>query len=189
MKIKEIYECIVEHQIEGIMFHEQASKMLDFLGFRGLKRWQEYRYFAEIAEMRSVNRYAINHHNMMISEGKPNDPELIPSSWYSYTRSEVDNRTKQSALKDFFSRLKSWETETKRLYCDMYREACNDGYIADAIKIKELIEEVDNELKCVERKHLEYKTVDFDLSYIMYQQCELHDKYKNKEKEINININ
>lgn len=110
-------------------------------------------------------------------------------TWYSYTRSEVDNRTKQSALKDFFSRLKSWETETKRLYCDMYREACNDGYIADAIKIKELIEEVDNELKCVERKHLEYKTVDFDLSYIMYQQCELHDKYKNKEKEINININ
>ena len=29
MQIKEIYSKIIEHQIEGIMLHEQASKMLD----------------------------------------------------------------------------------------------------------------------------------------------------------------
>ena len=189
MKIKEIYEQIIEHQIEGIMFHEQASKMLDFLGFKGLKRWQEYRYLAESAEMRSINRYVINHHNIMVQEGKPEDPELIPMSWYGYTRSEVDNRTKQAALKDFFTRLREWETETKNLYCDMYKEACSINDIADAIKIKDLIKGVDYELKCVERKYIEYKTVDFDLSYIMYQQCEMHDKYKKKEKEIGIDIN
>lgn len=184
MTIKEIYEKIIEHQISGIMFHEQASKMLDFLGFRGLKRWQEYRYFAESAEMRSINRYVINHHSMMVSEGKPKDPELIPMSWYAYKREEVDNRTKQSALKDFFSRLKEWETETKHLYCDMYKEACAENNIADAIKIKELVEGVDKELKHIDKMHLEYKTVDFDLSYIMEQQWYLKDKYKKKQKEL-----
>lgn len=189
MQIKEIFSKIIEHQISGIMLHEQASKMLDFLGFRGLKRWQEYRYICESMEMRSTNRYVINHHNIMVSEGKPTDPELIPMSWYSYTRYEVDSRTKQAALKDFFDRLKSWETETKKLYSDLYKEACNEGYIADAIKIKSLIRNVDKELKCVERKYLEYKAVEFDLSYIMYQQCEIHDKYKYKEKEIGIDMN
>jgi hypothetical protein len=184
MTIKEIYEKIMEHQIEGIMFHEQSSKMLDFLGFKGLKMWQEYRYFSESAEMKSINRYVINHHSMMIREGEPKDPELIPMSWYGYKREEVDNRTKQSALKDLFSRLKAWETETKTLYCDMYKEACDGNYIADAVKIRELICGVDKELKHIDKRHLEYKTVDFDLSYIMEQQWYLKDKYKKKQKEL-----
>lgn len=189
MQIKEIYSKIIEHQIIGIMLHEQASKMLDFLGFRGLKRWQEYQYISESMSMRSTNRYVINHHNIMVMEGKPTDPELIPMSWYNYTRYDVDTRTKQSALKDFFDKLKSWEHETKKLYSSLYKECCNEGHIADAVKIKSLIEDVDKELKCVDRKYLEYKSVEFDLSYIMYQQCEIHDKYKNKEKEIGIDIN
>lgn len=189
MQIKEIYSKIIEHQIIGIMLHEQAARMLDFLGFRGLKRWQEYRYICESMEMRSTSRYVINHHNIMVPDGNPTDPELIPMSWYSYTRYEVDSRTKQSALKDFFDKLKSWEKETKKLYSDLYKEACNEGYIADAIKIKSLIEDVDKELKYIERKYIEYKSVEFDLTYIMFEQCDIHEKYEHKEKEIGIDIN
>lgn len=189
MTIKEIYSKISEHQIEGIMLHQQASKMLDFLGFRGFKRWQEYQHLSETLNFLSLNRYAINHHNIMVQDGEPKNPNIIPISWYNYTRYEVDNSTKKSALKDFFGRWKSWEEATKKLYCDMYKECCENGFIADSIKIKCWVMDVDKELKCLERKFIEYKSVDFDLEYVMYQQKEIHDKYKNKCEKMGININ
>lgn len=48
------------------------------------------------------------------------------------------------------------------------------------MKIKEFLCDVDEELKCVQRKVLELKAIDYDLSIIVPMQDEIHDKYKEK---------
>ena len=44
------------------------------------------------------------------------------------------------------------------------------------------------ELKYLTRKMLEYKTVDYDMDYIIFQQDEMHDHFKEKTKELGIDI-
>lgn len=52
----------------------------------------------------------------------------------------------------------------------------------------ELICDVDQELKYLTRKMLEYKAVDYDMDYILFQQNELHEYFKEKTKELGVSI-
>ena len=54
--------------------------------------------------------------------------------------------------------------------------------------MRQLIEDVDQELKCVERMKLELDAVDYDLSVIVPCQTPLHEEYAAKEREIGITI-
>ena len=44
------------------------------------------------------------------------------------------------------------------------------------------------ELKYLTRKMLDHKAVDYDMNYIMFQQNEMHDHFKEKTKELGIDI-
>ena len=46
----------------------------------------------------------------------------------------------------------------------------------------------DQELKCVQRKVLELKAIDYDLSIIVPMQDEIHDKYKEKLDNMKYNF-
>ena len=60
--------------------------------------------------------------------------------------------------------------------------------MAEADKINELILDVDEEIKRLTRKMLEYRSVDYDMAYILLQQDEMHEEYRKKTKEIGIDI-
>ena len=62
------------------------------------------------------------------------------------------------------------------------------GLIADFSMVQELIEEVDKELKKAERLYIKLCAVDFNSTYIMEIQPEIHEKYKKKTKHIGIKI-
>ena len=184
----EIWSKISEHQLAGIMMHAQMADYFDFLGLMGFKREQEYHYFVESAAMRGVHRYCINHHNKLITGGHPVNPSIIPAMWNNYTRFDVDTNTRKKSIIEAFEKWKSWEKETKNFYCNMFTECTNQGYVADANKINKLIRDVDHELKCLERRIIELRAVDYDAVYIMEIQNCLHEYYKEKTKEIGVNI-
>lgn len=180
----EVFNEISKHMIKGIMFHEQMADYFDFLNFHGLKRWQEVRFFEENTELRGLHRYAINHCNKLVYDSDISNIRYIPNSWYNYTRYDVDTNTRKTAVKDAFGKWCEWEKETKALYERMFKKLTENGYISYANKVNELIKNVDNELKYLTRKMLEYKSVDYDIDYIMYQQDELHNKYEKELEEV-----
>ena len=168
--------------IKGMMFHEQMADYFDFLDLHGLKRWQEYQFISESAELRGIHRYAINHLNRLINDEKVDSTSYIPASWYNVTRQQVDASTRKQGVREAFEKWAHWEKETKELYERLFKMLTDNSKIAEANKVNDLICCVDHELKCVMRKMLEYKAVDYDMSYIMYQQEELHSKFEEKEK-------
>ena len=180
MTIEEIFGKISAHMVKGVMIHEQMSDYYDFLNLHGYKRCHEYHAKCEMKNMRHLHRYFINHFNRLIEETPIENPDVIPSSWYRYTRQEVDANTKRSAVKTGIEKWVAWEEETKDLYEKMYTEAMSIGEIAAAGKIMCYIREVDKELKWAQRTHIDLVTVDYDLGYIMGKQTYLHDKYKGK---------
>ena len=184
MTIAEIFKKISTHQIEGLMLHDQLADYFDFLNLHGYKRMHEYHYLSESISMRTTHRYYINHYNMLIEEDDVSSPSVLPSTWKLRTRYDVDIGTRKKSVLNAFEKWKTWECDTKELYEKLYSEACELCEIAAALKIKELIADVDQELKYAERMFIELKSVDFDMTYILEKQDELHEKYKNMSKKI-----
>lgn len=188
MEIREIYSKIAEHMINGMMFHEQMANYYDFLGLQGYKRCHEYHYLAETCAYRGVCRYFINHHNMLIPESRFDNESVIPDSWYNHVRSDVDVSTKKNAVKTGLTKWVEWERKTKHLYEEMYKEAMEIGEVASACKIKELIHDVDCELKKAERYWLNKEAINYDIGAIIAEQKHKHDKYKRKMEKIGVHI-
>lgn len=148
----------------------------------GYKRMHEYHMYREMKSMRKLHRYFINHFNKLIEEEIIENPDVIPSSWYRYTRQEVDTNAKRNAVKSGIERWVAWETETKDLYEKMYNELVSIGEVAAAKKVTCLIYDVDCELKWAQRKHIDLLATDYSIPYIMGQQDRLHDWYLEKMK-------
>ena len=182
MTVDEIFSELSAHMIKGLMVHDQFCDYYDFLNLAGYKRANEYRYKKEMCNYRRLHRYVINHYGKLIQEKRVDDPEVIPSSWYRYSRDEVDANTKRNAVKTGIERWVAWEKETKTLYEMAYRELLDAKQEASAIFIQKYIEDVDCELKWAERKAIELDSVDYSLAFIIGEQKRIHDKYKEKMK-------
>ena len=178
-----IFNEIVVRQIEGVMMHTDLADIFDFMGLRGFKREHEYHALLEFCEMRSVSRYAINHIEQMPNGQGAKQKDIIPSSWYGATRFDVGESDRKNKVKELYTKWHTWEKETKSIYEKKYKELIDLGAVASALKVKELVCDVDKELKCIEREYIEYSAIGWDMSYIMYHQSEIHDKYKEKAKE------
>lgn len=188
MTVDEIFSKVASHMIEGIMVHDQLAIYYDFLQLKGYKRCHEYHFLCENVSYRGINRYFTNHYNKMIVLNQIPDPAVIPSSWYKYSRQDVDTNTKRSAVKAGYERWVEWEKSTKLLYESLYKELIDINEIAGAKKLEELICDVDHELKIAERKSIDLKTIDYNISDILNDQDKEHDKYKRKMKKIGASI-
>lgn len=184
MDVSEIYTKLSAHMIEGIMFHEKMANYYDFLCLRGYKRAHEYHMAKESKAFRKLNRYYINHFDRLIEETAVPEPDVIPASWYRYTRHDVDMNTKRQAVKNGIEKWVAWEEETKELYQEMYLELMDKRYVAAAEELACCIRAVDEELKHAYRKHIYLESVDYSMESIYFEQTELHDKYKCKMEKL-----
>ena len=184
----EIFATISNRQVKALMFHHEMADYFDFLSLRGFKRMHEYQYLKESVEMRGLHRYVINHVNRLIPEDKIASFNEIPSSWYNYTRKDVDASTKKSAVKDALQKYYDWEAETLALYEKAYSNMLELGKVAHLDKINCLICDVNKELKKACRLMLKYKAVDYDMICLVQDQDELHEKYKEKTKKLGVDI-
>ena len=188
MTVEEVFAKLNAHIIEGVMFHDQMAEYFDFLNLHGYKRMHEYHALDEFVERRSVVRYYTNHYNKLLPDAEVTDPEVLPANCRSYSRQQVDAGTKRRAIKDSFVRWRSWEAETKKLYEQSYSNLCDLGEIAAACKVRDLISDVDMELKGVDRMHIKLESIYYDLPTITLCQDELHELYAEKSRNIGVDI-
>lgn len=181
--VEEIYNEINSRQIVALMFHRQMSDYFDFLGLMGYKRLHECQYLCECKENLNVSRYYINHHGRLLSDSFSGEVKMIPAAWLTANRMSVGRATKQKAVEDGFNTYHSWETETKAVYEKYAYRLREIGHEADAIFVDCLVEDVDKELKNVERIILDLISTGYDMVYIVESQKEIHDKYKKMAKE------
>lgn len=181
MTVEEIFKGLSERKLRGIMTHEYYTDYFNFLNLHGYKRMQEYHAKHEMKGFRKLHRYYIDHYNKLVPDTKFENEEYIPASWYQYTRQDVDTNSKRNAVKTAFDKWEAWEAETKKYYEQMYKELFDIGEIASAETVAKMIEDVDDELKWVQRKRLDLMSADYDIDYILDEQSYYHDFYKGKE--------
>lgn len=188
MSCEDIYKAIRDRQVSALMFHSQMADLFDFLGLMGFKRMHEYQYFSESAEGRGLCRYYINHHNKLLVGGHPQGPKVIPSEWGQYTRFDVTPQVRKQAVERSFNEYQEWESETKELYSQYSLALMNLGCVADSNKVCELVTDVDQELKYLDRMLLKLKAISFDAIGVMEMQEELHEHYREKTRSLGVDI-
>lgn len=180
MTCEEIFTKLSEHMIKGLMVHEQLANYYEFLNLPGYSRCHEYHFMKESCSYRKLCRYYIDHYNKLIPETEFDNPEVIPASWYSHERKDVDASTKKNAIKTGLEKWVEWETDTKKLYSDMYKEMIENGSVASAKFLCEYIEDVDHELKKATEYWLSKEAIGYDLAVITDEQKPKKEKYKAK---------
>lgn len=180
MTTEEIFAAISAHFVKGMMIHDQMADYYDFLSLRGYKRCHEYHFKKESANYRKLHRYHLNHYHRLIPEQRIDNPEIIPATWYKYTRADVDPSTKRNAVKTGIEKWISWEKETKEKLQQALRDLAENGDEAAVIFIGGFLQDVDCELKHAERKALDLAAAEYNLPYILTEQTKIHDKYKKR---------
>lgn len=188
MSSYEILKQISSHQLTGVMTHHDMMLSYDFLGLRCFKRMHEYHMFSEMAEHDGINRYSINHLNKIIINDNLISYFDIPKGWESENRLNVNNSNRKSYLQNMMNKWHDWEIDTKKFYSLKYMELCAEGDLATAKKVMHLLKDVDKELKCLERWLIKLDEIEYDLKIIATFDKEVHDEYKDKTKEIGIDI-
>lgn len=182
--VESIFSEINARMIAALMFHDQMSDYFDFLGMKGYKKLHEYQYFSESMERKKINQYYINHHNKLIPNTYSGQVAMIPENWQTANRISVGKSTKQKGIEDGFNQYHEWEAETKSLYEHYSSQLREMGAVADAIMVEKLVEDVDNELKKLEKIVVDLISSGYDMVYITESQQGIHDKYRAKMSEI-----
>lgn len=186
MTVEEIFSQISKHMIEGVMIHAQMADYYNFLGLKGYSKCHEYHFINENCNFRKLSWYYLKHFNKLIPEMPNDNPHVIPTAWYKYLRQDVDANTRKTAIQGGIEKWVNWEYTTKIFYQDMYRELINIHEIAAASELKKYISDVDYELAHAQQKHLEDKSIDYDIFDIMAKQDEIYKKYCKKIKDLEI---
>lgn len=179
--LEEIYTEISARQLAGIMIHGQLADYFDFISLHGYKRMHEYQFYDEIRERRKLSMYYINHHGKLLPDTDVGSIKVIPAAWSNANRMSVGKGTKQKAVEDAFTAYRAWEVETKEVYSAYAGKLREMGHEADCTIVDKLVDNVDKEIKCLDRIMLNLISCGYDMTYIVEEQQTLHDKYKKRE--------
>lgn len=183
-EIEDLFAKIAAHMIKGIMMHDQMANYYSFLNLKGYAKCHKYHFLEENKNYIHLKHYYLKYHRKLIKEFPVEDPKVIPSSWYSYKKEDIDINTKRNAVKTGLEKWIKWEQETKDMLEMAYKDLINWNSIADATFLTEFIKDVDCELAKVEKYYIEKQDCDFSMASIIEDQKCKKEKYKEKIRGI-----
>ena len=171
------------HMIQGTMIHEQLMNCYLFLGLDGYAACHKYHYLSESKGRIKLCKYAAKRYSSVIKSGQVSDPEIIPSSWFTTFRENVNAQTRKEAMKAALNEWLKWEEETKKLYEECYSELLAKQDIAFSEFLVSYINDVDEELIFIKEELLHKTAMDFDIVSILEEQSSYKKKFKNLLKK------
>ena len=179
--MEEQYEKAITRILDGVMLHEQMMLYYNFLGLNGYSTCHKYHYLSELNSYNSVLEYYINKYNKLIIVKPNTDTDIIPSSWYKFTKSDVEVSNIRSGVKTGLTKWLEWENGTlevlKEIYVTVYKEDVTFGVLLQA-----LISDVEYEIKTINESMMKDKATDYDVILMMSEQELLIKKYNKKIK-------
>ena len=207
-ELQQLYSELIDRMKQGVEMHEQLADYYGFLNLPGYQKCHEYQMLCELLTYRKAkdaymkeynqlvpasnmmngmaNMAANNGMNNMNNGGNYNYREVIPQTWYKYTRYDVDSGTKRTAVKDGFKKWVDYEKETKQFLTNMVQRLEQQNDRESARKLDYLIDHVQKEIETAEEKMMALENSGYDMNYILQQQEPLKMKYAEKIRKMNM---
>lgn len=168
--VEDIFANLSAHMVEGLMVHDQMASYYKFLNLHSYAECHEEHYWEESKNYLCLKDYYLKHHKKLIKELPIANPKIIPANWYNYMKKDVDITTKRNAVKTGMEKWVKWETDTKNLYEQSYKDLMDLGEVADAIFLKKFIKAVTHELADIEEWYIIKQDSDFGMNAILADQ-------------------
>lgn len=183
-EIEDVYAIVQKRMCLATDFHSQLADFFCFLGLQGFKRMCEYQYMKECAESRKVHRKYIDHHHRIIPPSidvyAGEKPDIIPKDWNRYTTQDIDDNVIPKFVRMALTKYYEWETETKDIITEQCERLMQMNAYADYEFLKEMILDVEKEIKKVMRLYEQLNGTGYDVTMIHGMQDKYHEKYKKK---------
>lgn len=178
--LEDVYLKVDERMCKALNFHEQLADYFCFLGLQGFKRMCEYQYMKECAEKRKVHKRYIDMHHKILPTVGCTGMNIIPKEWERHTTHDIDDsvipKYTKTALKTYYD----WEVETKEIYKELCNKLLQMGEHSDYEFLKELVLDVEKEIKKIMRLYENLNGTGYDVNAIQSMQDKYHEKYKKK---------
>ena len=184
MTIDEIFSSLSSHMIQGMMVHDQLRNCYLFLGLTGYAVCHEYRYLDETKDYMKLCTYKLEHYNSLIQNGQFQDPGIVPASWFTFTRDQVDRKTREDAMAAAYDEWIDWEEDTKKLYEEYYKALLDMGEIATADFILSYINGVEEELVYAQNERLKKTAMAYDIVSILEEQDAYEKEFRKKIRKL-----
>lgn len=185
--VEDIYAIVQERMCLATDFHSQLADFFCFLGLQGFKRMCEYQYMKECAELRKTHKRYIDNHHRIIPPGMDvyagNKPDVIPKDWNRYTTQDIDDNVIPKFVRMALTKYYEWETETKDILTEQCERLMQLNLYADYEFLKEMILDVEKEIKKVMRLYEQLNGTGYDVTTIHGVQDKYHEKYKKKYQD------
>lgn len=175
--MEEILNRLIARKIEGMMFHDEMTDYFQFLGLQGFKRLHAYRFLCEAKEMRKLKQFEIDHCNVLPEVDGVDYSKRTPSAWYGRKQTDVDESTRQRAVRDAMVAWVEWEKETREIFSKAYTEALEKNP-SGAVKIAKCLKGIECEVKYAERLNLKLAACGYSMDFVIEIQDKLHDEFK-----------
>ena len=170
MSVHDIFANLSQHMVQGIMFHEDMVDYYNFLNLPGYAACHCWHAASESKARRELRKWHIRHCGMLVPYHTNTGEDNIPASWYKYTQIDVSPSDIQNAVKSGLEKWVDWEKQTKALYENAYSSLLQEGHIAAACFVKDLILDVSEEYATAYQYLLNKRACSFDIGAIMADQ-------------------
>ena len=186
MTCEDVYAMASARMTVALMMHADMADYFAFLSMHGFKRLHEYQYVTETVERTKFHHDYIDKHNKLIVDtfDISDRVSVIPSDWIKYTQNDIDDSVTAKFVRHAFEIYRTFETETRDLYSAIYCHMLSVGNVVDADVFKAYIDDVEHEIKGIDRLMHEMQNAGYDAVYIVEIQKEMHDKYKKKLHDV-----
>lgn len=182
MAIDAVFNKVASHLVEGIMVHDEMANAYDFLGLYGFAKCHDYHHLMETCAYRAVSHYYSTHYHKLLTIDTQQRQTIIPETWRKYSTMDVDVATRRTAVKELMTKWVEWERETKKVFQEARQALYNEGEIAAALELDQLILDVDDELIHAEKKLIKLESIGYDITEIIDWQQPMYKKYKKAMK-------
>ena len=133
-EVQQLYSELINRMKQGVEMHEQLADYYSFLNLPGYQKCHEYQMLCELLTYRKAKDMYMKEYNQLVQPatmmaalttmnnsnnnmqnnanmGANNYANVIPQSWYSHTRYDVDASTKRNAVRDGFKRWIDYEKD------------------------------------------------------------------------------
>ena len=170
--------------ITACIFHSESHQLMDFLSLNGFSALHLYQHYSESLFKTKLKTFLIRTYECCPDDTIVEDFGLIRELLKNRSRADIPVKEKCEIIKRAFAEYIKWEQEALSLYEQISRELSSAGDIKSYSLIKELVDDVAQELSELKNMIQTYDLMNWSMEQIIAEQDTLAEKFLFKLKNI-----
>lgn len=173
MTAYDIFTNLSNRMVGAMMIHTQLAELFTFIDLIGDAKRQKKQLHEETDGLLKLEKYCAQHHHSLITADNPPQIDILNFAILKKHNADLTPDDKVDLIQYGMKEWIKWETESKIVYEDAYRNFIDLSEIASADFVLKYIQDVDKELAEAEFLYRTRDAIDWDLPTLYDKQARL----------------